>query len=95
MLLLDSEAVPLTLRFFPFGSIPFRLFGSGRFLQQRSLEAGPDKRCDASRLLPPCAVDDDGVQASKTFPLQQGDEGLWRRERGEGPPKKGAGELLS
>lgn len=95
MLLSDSEAVPLTLHIFPFGSIPFRLFGSSGFLQQHSLEAGPDKRCDASRLLPPCAVDYNGVQAPKTFPLQQGDEGLRGRERGEGAPRKGAGELLS
>lgn len=83
--------MPPTLRFLPLGSVPPRLPGSGGLLERRPLEAGPDERRDASRLLPPRAVDDDRVQAPETLPSQQGDEGLRAEEGVRVPPRKGLG----
>lgn len=57
--------------------------------ERRSLEAGAEERGHANRLLPPRAVDDDGVEGAETLPLQQGDEGLRAENGGETPSLRG------
>lgn len=54
-------------------------------LERCSLEAGAEERSHANRLLPPRAVDDDGVEGAETLSLQQGDESLGAENCGETP----------
>lgn len=44
--------------------------------QQHPLQAGPEQRRHAQRLLPSGAVHDDGVQTSEALSFQQGDQSL-------------------